>query len=177
MIVTEKQLSLKPQDLVVAVKLATNRNKEFVLTSLADELDMAVSSVHGSIKRCELARLVSRSAGSVRAIRASLKEFLLYGAKYAFPAILGPTGRGTPTSVGAPSLQSYFDQNKLPPPVWPDPEGKDYGTTVIPLHPTVPSASMKDAAFYELMALFDAIRLGAAREREIAANEISRLLS
>lgn len=173
----EKQTVLKPQDLVVAVKLAANRGREFVLATLADELGMAISAVHGSIRRAEYARLLTRSGGSVRAIRGALKEFLIYGAKYAFPATLGPTGRGKPTSVGAPALLEFFDQSKVLPPVWPDASGEVWGPTVIPLHSSVPSAATKDQEFYDLLALLDAIRIGAARERELAISAIEAKLS
>lgn len=170
-------MSLKPQDLVVAVKLAANRNRDFVLATLAEELGMAISAVHGSIKRAEHARLLTRSGGSVRAIRGAVKEFLIHGAKYAFPAFLGPTGRGTPTSLGAPALLDFFDQTKVLPPVWPDPSGEMWGPTVVPLHGSVPAAASRDREFYDLMALLDAIRLGAARERELAAAAIDEKLS
>lgn len=173
----EKQICLKPQDLVVAVKLAANRNRDFVLAELGEELGMAISVVHGSIKRAEQARLLSRSGGSIRAIRGAVKEFLVHGAKYAYPAMLGPTGRGTATSVGAPVLQTYFDQSKILPPVWPNPDGQDWGPSVVPLHSSVPHAAGRDREFYDLLALFDAIRLGAARERELATTAIDEKLS
>jgi hypothetical protein len=173
----EKQLTLKPQDLVVAAKVAVNRNRDFVLATLADELGMAPSVVHGSIKRAEQARLLSRSGGSVRAIRGALKEFLIHGAKYAFPASLGPTGRGTPTSVGAPALQAYFDTTKVLPPVWPNANGEAWGPTVVPLHSAVPAAAGRDSDLYDMLALLDAIRLGAARERELAVQAIDEKLS
>ncbi|MDP3139583.1 MAG: hypothetical protein Q8N17_25030 [Burkholderiaceae bacterium] len=175
--VAEKQMSLKPQDLVVAVKLAANRNRDFVLTTLAEELGMAVSVVHGSIKRAEQARLLSRSGGSVRAIRSAVREFLIHGAKYAFPAFLGPTVRGTPTAVGAPALRAFFDQSKVLPPVWPDADGVAWGSAVVPLHSSVPRAANRDKELYDLLALLDAIRLGAARERELAAAAIHEKLS
>jgi hypothetical protein len=173
----EKQIGLKPQDLVVAVKLAVNRHRDFVLATLGEELGMAVSAVHGSIKRAEQARLLSRSGGSVRAIRGSVKEFLIHGAKYAFPAVLGATGRGIPTSVGAPVLQAFFDQSKVLPPVWPSADGLVWGPTVVPLHSSVPGAADRDREFYDLLALLDAIRIGAARERELAATAIDERLS
>jgi hypothetical protein len=42
-------------------------------------------------------------------------------------------------------------------------------------HPSVPAASRRDEALYE--ALVDAIRGGRARERTLAAEELSRRLS
>lgn len=175
--IAEKQMSLKPQDLVVAVKLAANRNRDFVLAILAEELGMAVSVVHGSIKRAEQARLLTRSSGSVRAIRSAVREFLIHGAKYAFPAFLGSTVRGTPTAIGAPALRDFFDPSKVLLPVWPDADGVAWGPAVVPLHSSVPRAASRDKALYDLLALLDAIRVGAARERELAAAAIDEKLS
>ncbi len=47
-------------------------------------------------------------------------------------------------------------------------EGTVRGVALAPLYPTAPEAARKDSALYELLALFDAVRSGQAREREIA---------
>lgn len=172
----DKQLVLKPQDLVVTIKIAVNSQREMLLTELATELGMALSVVHGCIRRAEQARLLTRSAGSVRASRSSLKEFLLFGAKYSFPGHLGASTKGLATAIGAPSLKSFFDQTKVMPPVWPDAEGDSWGPSLIPLHQTVPAAAKKDPLFYDLLSLFDALRVGAARERELAIAAIEERL-
>jgi hypothetical protein len=39
---------------------------------------------------------------------------------------------------------------------------------LLPLYPKLPLAAMRDPALYELLALFDALRIGQAREREMA---------
>ena len=62
--------------------------------------------------------------------------------------------------------------NELPP-VWPDAEGNQRGVTFHPLYPTVPFAARKDRVLYEFLALFDALRGGAARERQLAARILS----
>lgn len=173
----EKQLVLKPQDLLVALKIAVNRGREFTLTELATELYMAVSVVHGSIRRNEQARLISRSAGSIRAIRSALKEFAIHGAKYAFPAVLGPLARGVPTAIAGPVLRMHFEQADSLPPVWPDPEGSGYGPSVTPLYPTAMAACKIDNSLFEVLTLLDALRVGAAREQELAANQLEERLA
>jgi hypothetical protein len=167
-----KQLVLKPQDLVVAMKIHVNPDREFVFSVLAEELEMAGSAVHGSMGRAEQARLISRSGGSMRAMKAPLKDFLIYGARYAYPPQLGVIGRGIPTGVGAPVLASYFENSGTLVPVWPDSGGQGWGPVVTPLYPSAPAAAKKDAGLYDLLALFDALRMGAAREREIATQLI-----
>lgn len=56
--------------------------------------------------------------------------------------------------------------------VWPHPNGSVRGVGVEPLHPAVPFAAMQDAKLYELLALFDALRVGKARERGMALERL-----
>lgn len=172
-----KQLALKPQDLLIALKIAVNRGRDFTLTELAAELHMAVSVIHGSIRRSEQARLISRSAGSIRVIRSALNEFAVHGAKYAFPAVLGPLARGVPTAIAGPVLRTHFEQADSLPPVWPDPEGSGYGPSITPLYPTVPAACKSDHSLFEVLTLLDALRVGAAREQELAASQLEERLA
>ena len=55
-----------------------------------------------------------------------------------------------------------------PPPVWPHAEGSVRGIALIPLYPSVPAAAVRSPALYEYLALFDALRMGSARERALA---------
>lgn len=173
---SSKQLVLKPQDLVVAIKVSVNRNKDYRLIELAEELNMALSAVHGSIRRCEQARLISRSAGTIRALRQSVREFVVHGARYAFPGQLGASTRGMPTAIGAPVLAIYFEKSESLSPVWPDPHGEVWGPSLLPIYPSVPFAAARDDALYDVLALLDALRVGAARERELAVKTLDERL-
>ena len=42
------------------------------------------------------------------------------------------------------------------------------GSTLLPLYPKLPLAARADQCLYELLALFDSLRIGQARERELA---------
>jgi hypothetical protein len=46
-----------------------------------------------------------------------------------------------------------------------------------PLHPSVPFAAMQDAKLYEMLALFDALRVGKARERGMALERLEALIN
>jgi len=105
-----------------------------------------------------------------------LQEFAIHGVKYAFPAEIGRASRGLPTAIGAPLLARHFEATEGPVPVWAYPEGTTYGFEVIPLHPSVPKVALKDEGFYDVLALVDALRVGAAREREISINELKARL-
>jgi len=48
------------------------------------------------------------------------------------------------------------------------PEGIMRGVGLLPLYENLPLAARDDEKFYELLALFDALRAGQARERELA---------
>jgi hypothetical protein len=172
-----KQACLKPQDLVVALKIALAGDAAPSFAQLARELLMSVSEAHAATQRAVTSRLLQREAGAVRANKASLQEFVLYGLRYAFPATLGPVTRGMRTGASAPLLGAKFDQSKSLPWVWPDAQGDARGPSLCPLYPSVPAACRLDPQLYDLLSALDALRAGAAREREAAKREMMRLLS
>jgi hypothetical protein len=55
-------------------------------------------------------------------------------------------------------------------PIWPDSLGQHKGVALAPIHPSVPKALRMnpDQSFYELLVLIDTIRIGRARERNMA---------
>ena len=61
--------------------------------------------------------------------------------------------------------------------MWPDAGGEVRGPSLYPLYPTVPAACRVDDDLYRVLSALDALRGGAAREREVAQREIIRILS
>src|SRR5512135_604561 len=94
-----RQVSLKSQDVVVVLKLVV-AGQLFTYAKLAQELGMSASEVHASLRRAQLARLVGGGYGGadMNPIRPAVREFLIHGVKYAFPAVLGSPTRGMPTA-------------------------------------------------------------------------------
>jgi hypothetical protein len=176
MFMRPKQPILKPQDLVVALKIAANQERQFTFNQLAIELNMSSSEIHAAFLRAEKSRLVSRLNGKMGSIDSSLREFVQHGVKYAFPPVVGATVRGMPTGVNAAPLNQYFANSNEAPLVWPTTDGSARGQSLLPLHPSVTEAVKLDYGLYELLALIDAIRCGAAREREMAISEIGKRL-
>ena len=168
-------MTLKPQDIVILLKLVTIGEQPWSFSSLANEIAMSQSEVHSGIKRATSARLFD-SYRKVPILRALL-EFLVHGVQYAFPPDKGHLTRGLPTSYAAPPLSSLIVQSDEPPPVWPTPEGTVRGYEFSPLFRTVPKAAAHDNDLYELLALVDAIRDGRARERELAVKELTKRLT
>jgi hypothetical protein len=107
--------------------------------------------------------------------RRSLAEFLLYGVKYIYHQAPGPITRGMPTAHSAPPLASLISSDSDTY-VWPDEDGKVRGQTIEPLYPTIPKAAKADSAYYEMMALVDAIRVGKAREYKLASEQLQNRL-
>lgn len=165
----------KPQDILVVLKLALSRAGEGSFATLAKALGMSASEVHGAVGRLLEARLLEAESRSVR--RKPLVEFLVHGVPYAFPAASGEMTRGVPTAWAAPVMAGKVTGDDTEAPVWPDPEGRRKGLAVEPLYSSAPVAAKNDPKLYELLALVDALRLGRARERAIAAKEIERRLS
>ena len=111
----------------------------------------------------------------VRPHSRQLAEFALHGAKYAFAADKTPSTIGVPTSHSAPAFAGVFAPGSEDY-VWPHPNGTMRGIGVEPLHPSVPFAAMHDAKLYEMLALFDALRVGKARERGMALERLQSLI-
>ncbi|MCB9652334.1 MAG: hypothetical protein H6730_37870 [Deltaproteobacteria bacterium] len=95
-------------------------------------------------------------------------EFLVHGARFAFPPVRGRVARGVPTSISAAPLSGHLvdgDDGLL---VWPYPEGEVRGETLAAIYPSVPRAALRDSALYELLVLLDGVRVGGARIRAIS---------
>jgi hypothetical protein len=167
--------TLKPQDLVVVLKLLRADKKRPTYLELAKQLFMSPSEVHASVRRARAARLIHGPELGDRPNIQALEEFLVHGVKYAFPAERGGITRGLPTGSAAEPLSREITQED-PVPVWPFEEGPRRGYAFSPLHKSVPRAALKDPKLYELLALIDALRDGRARERDLARHELSTRL-
>ncbi|OGA78568.1 MAG: hypothetical protein A3G81_04705 [Betaproteobacteria bacterium RIFCSPLOWO2_12_FULL_65_14] len=168
---------LKPQDVVVLLKLVALGPEPWTYQRLAVELSISQSEAHAAVRRAVAARLMSdASSTGGRPIYASLAEFLIHGVRYAYPPERGELTRGMPTGYAAPPLDKLIVQPDEPPPVWPFAQGKVRGYSFAPLFPSVPSAATRDPKLYELLALVDAIRDGRVRERNLAAKELASRL-
>ena len=84
---------------------------------------------------------------------------------------------GFPTAYGVEPFKSKMLFADEMPPVWPHANGSVRGTMLLPLYPKLPLAAVADAALYELLALFDALRIGQARERDMARELLEARLS
>jgi len=160
-------MNLKPQDIVVLLKLLVLNRSKWSYNTMGYELGLSPSQVHSAVKRCAQARLLTSSTSQPEPIVSNIKELILHGLKYLCVPKQGEQTRGMPTSWAAAPLKSYFRSNDLPP-VWPDPEGTVRGFSFEPIHKSAIQAAKSDPELYELLVLIDAIREGRAREKKIA---------
>ncbi len=173
---TTQQPALKPQDLFVLFALLSRENGSVSYPELAAQTGLASSAVHSALKRAAVAGLVAFQDRRPQVLRPQLREFVIHGARYAFPAAHGQLTRGVPTAYAAAPLNTLIAPSSDPPPVWPHIEGSARGIALAPLYPTVPAAALKDEKLYERLALFDALRSGRAREREFAKQKLQELI-
>ncbi len=162
---------LKSQDCLILLKLLANQDKAWSQRQLSKELLISLSEVNSGIKRLIVSGLLRKTEESqLVPILAAAEEFIISGLKYSFPTKLGEYTRGMPTAVAAPLFKDKIVLGNDPTPVWPYAFGENKGVALNPLHPSVPKSLHEhpDEPFYELLVLVDTIRIGRARERNIA---------
>ena len=177
-------MTLKAQDVGVALKIAITPVGAVASPTLALELGISKSEVNNAILRCLACRLLTHDLLPSHAARSvgrpkrrllvnttGLEEFVVHGLKYVFVPVHGPLVRGVPTAHGTSPLDSLINSTEAVP-VWPFARGNVRGESFSPLFRSAPFAALRDPAYHSLLALVDAIRGGRARERTLAAELI-----
>lgn len=156
---------MRPQDIVILLKLISSKGKGLTNKEMAKELQISASEFSEALERCKDAKLLDHTKKIVNTL--ALNEFVVHGIKYVFP--ISPQGivRGIPTSISAPFLSDKIDAGKEFY-VWSSSKGKIRGEEIKPLYKTVPDASINDTELYELLILIDVFRMGRIREVELA---------
>ncbi len=170
--IANRQLVLKPQDLYILLAMLSRGEGCVTYPELAEQTGLAVSAVHGALKRAAVAGLLMFQERRPSILKPQLKEFLVGGAKYSFPPVWGGMTRGVPTAYAAAPLNAVIAPSSDPPPVWPCAKGSTRGLSLAPLYPSVPEAALRDHNLYALLSLFDALRSGQARERTAAQKRL-----
>lgn len=155
---------LRPQDFLVTLHRLLHPEQR-LLAQMATGLRMSVSVVHRALANARAASLVT---GEGEAIRANVLEFAVHGARYSFfPVRFGANVRGVATAGAAPGLGDRLVGSATI--VWPAAEGKVRGEGLEPIHASAPRLVADDPAMYLVLAAVDLLRVGGAREREVAA--------
>jgi hypothetical protein len=175
---------LKPQDLLVTLKLSSLLGDEpMTFATMAASLSMSASEVFAATKRAAACHLLVERAtfttgpARYRPAALNLREFLVSGLRYVFPAEPGKATRGFRTAQDAPPLAAQIV--RLPgdlPVVWPHPDGDTRGLSIKPFFRSAPDAARRDPRLFAWLALADALRTGDARVRTLATAEIEKLV-
>ena len=173
----EKQVVLKPQDLLIALKIAVGQSRNASYARLGEELGMSASEAHASVRRATYSGFLSPQPDGMLADTAALHEFIIHGVRYSFPPVFGPVTGGLPTAAAGPALRQHFPGGDSGTMVWPSSPGSARGTALYPLYPSIPAAVEHDDALYRILSLVDAVRAGGARERELAIVELRTALA
>jgi predicted XRE-type DNA-binding protein len=166
----QKQQIMSPHDIVILLKIVAYGDEAWFQKPLAEALGISQSEVSKSLNRSKYAGFLDPKGKTV--MKMALLEFLQYGLRYVFPQKPGAVVRGVPTSHSAAPLKELIQSTEDY--VWPSGKGKVRGHSIMPLYASVPEAALKDEKLYELLALVDALRVGRAREKEIAIIELKK---
>lgn len=165
-----QQPSLRPADIAVALRLAGEPGEGY--EALSDAIGISLGAAHNAVGRLEQAGLVVQDSRQID--RRSLLEFLVHGVRFVFYAVVGPEGRGVPTAHAAPPMSKEIFSDVAY--VWPSAKGSVRGATLTPLYAGALQTAETAPEVYQALALIDALRVGRARERQLARKHLERLL-
>lgn len=173
MVLNDKQIVLRPVDVVLLLKRITPAGHKMNGKQLAESLGISPAEVSVSMERNRLARLIDASKSRVNIL--SLKDFIVYGIRYCFPVQPGALVRGVPTASSADPIKKSISSNgeKF---VWSDPNGSILGQAIIPLYGNAVLAAKNDADMYALLSIVDSFRIGKSREVKAATLEFDKYL-
>jgi DNA-binding transcriptional ArsR family regulator len=159
-------------DLLLALKLAAMGEVSASVRLLGEELGLSKSSVALSLRKLrKLDLLKENERGAPRINRIALRDCLEHAARWLVPATIGDYELGFFTAHSAEALAKKLSGDDDPL-VLPVPHGPDRGRAVHPIHPKAPAAAARDPKLLRLLTLVDAFRVGRARDREVAAQEL-----
>jgi len=165
-----QSIQIKPQDILILLKIISNNTPSWNQKPMAIALGLSQSEISESVARSKYAGLLDPKGKSV--MRLALLDLLQYGLRYVFPQKPGPIVRGLATAHSASPLKDHIQSTEAY--VWPYAKGNLRGQSILPLYPSVPEAALKDKKLHELLALVDALRVGRAREKNLAIKELKK---
>ena len=102
--------NLKPQDVVILLKIIALGEKSWFHHTIAQELGISQSEVSQSLNRSKYAGLIDDARKKVNKL--AFTEFLLHGVAYAFPQQPGAIVRGVLTAHSAEPLNQIINSNE-----------------------------------------------------------------
>lgn len=169
---------LRPQDVLLACKLFSLGDSEWIYARLAGSISISPSEAHAAVERCRAAGVLGTPRGKLTIARRKFFELCTVVVPQVFYAVRGPVESGVPTSIYAKPLEGVFqpDPRRVVPLIWPYESGSTKGESLLPIYPTVPRAVQHDEMLHKLLALIDVVRVGEAKERRMAIDLLDKLI-
>ena len=164
---------MRPQDIVILLKMVSLGEKKCSLVEMADFLYISTSEISKAMERNVVAGLVSSDKARVNKL--ALRDFLIYGLKYVFPPQPGSSTRGIATAHSARPVNQYISGNGENY-VWKYYKGSKRGNSIVPLYDKIPKFIENQPELYEFLTIVDTLRIGKNREIEIAIQELDKKL-
>lgn len=169
----QKHNGMRPQDVVILLKILTYGDKTWTLSEIASSLLLSASEVTVAMERNRIAGLVNPSKNKVNKL--ALRDFLIYGLRYVFPPQVTSPARGIATAHSAPPISEHITEGREIY-VWSYYKGTRRGNVIIPLYDKIPKFIESDPLLYEYLVIIDTLRIGKKREIEIAIKELDNRL-
>lgn len=163
---------MRPQDIVILLKIIAKGSQPWQNKDLAAELYISPSEISESLHRSALGGLIDADHRK-KVYKQSIMEFLEHGLHYVFPTEPGTMVNGIYTAHSHPFMQEQFKVETLHY-VWPHPRGSVRGLSIEPLYKEQVKAALQDQKLYLMLALLDIIRVGRVREIEVAIDELRK---
>jgi len=167
-------IMIKPQDILVLLKIITLETTSWTQSQLAEELKISPAEISGVIDRCMESGFINQDRNRLN--KQAVREFLIHGLKYVFPPRMGAKVRGIATAHSAPPINEHIREGEDSF-VWPYYKGTLRGLRLEPLYKTVPEIVGAYPALYELLVIVDTLRVGRVREVEVAVMELDKRLN
>jgi hypothetical protein len=168
---TGQHNGMRPQDIVVLLKIIANDRQPWQNKDLASELFLSPAEISYSLHRSDAGRLMDYTV-SKTVYRQSLMEFIEHGLPYVFPTGPGTMVNGLYTAHSHPFMQQQFSSELNY--VWPYAKGEVRGLAIKPLYEGQVKAALLDPKLYLMLALIDVIRVGRVREMKVAIKELKK---
>lgn len=178
-------MELKPQDIVVAIDLATAdappsfaslKDSNLSARAVSARLGISLGAVSQSYKRLRTLGWVRTKNASNRANTSAMREFFIHGVKYySQPEVVG-VGSGMASGWAAKPV-AEFSRMVSPetPYVWAGSSGGVRGEQITPIHPCAIKLAIANKQAYTILALLDVMRLGTFREQGEAKDMLRNL--
>lgn len=163
---------MRPQDIVVLLKIVIYDSKEWQFKDIAYDLELSASEVSESLNRSQIAGLIKENKR--RVFSQNLMEFIEYGLHYVFPQVPGTMVTGIPTAHSQEFFKGKFVSDIDY--VWPADEGTIRGLAILPLYKGVTTAVARDKELHKLLAAIDLIRVGKVREKKAALDVLAKAI-